>query len=105
MESYGFLTDVTKKAIKIYIKFYGKNPVRKSIIFGCFCVVWDEYEIRKKNEITRKISAKRTRRRFRKNKMIVGEMLDGFVTAVTFKTLDTIMPDRALGSCIWNGND
>lgn len=28
--------------------------------------------------------------------MIIGEMLDGFVTAVTFKTLDTIMPDRAL---------
>ena len=28
--------------------------------------------------------------------MVVGEMLDGFVTAVTFKTLDMIMPDRAL---------
>lgn len=28
--------------------------------------------------------------------MIIGEMLDGFVTAVTFKTLDLIMPDRAL---------
>ena len=28
--------------------------------------------------------------------MIIGEMLDGFVTAVTFKTLDMIMPDRVL---------
>ena len=28
--------------------------------------------------------------------MVVGEMLDGFVTAVTFKMLDMIMPDRAL---------
>lgn len=28
--------------------------------------------------------------------MVVGEVLDGFVTAVTFKTLDMIMPDRAL---------
>lgn len=27
--------------------------------------------------------------------MVVGEMLDGFVTAVTFKTLDLIMPDRS----------
>ena len=30
------------------------------------------------------------------NKMIVGEMLDGFVTALTFKTLDLIMPDKSL---------
>lgn len=28
--------------------------------------------------------------------MVVGEMLDSFVSAVTFKTLDMIMPDRAL---------
>ena len=28
--------------------------------------------------------------------MVVGEMLDGFVTAVTFKMLDMIMPDCAL---------
>ena len=28
--------------------------------------------------------------------MLVGEMVDGFVTAVTFKTLDLIMPDRSL---------
>ena len=28
--------------------------------------------------------------------MIVGEMLDGFVTALTFKTLDLIMPDKSL---------
>ena len=28
--------------------------------------------------------------------MLVGEMVDGFVTAVRFKTLDLIMPDRSL---------
>ena len=28
--------------------------------------------------------------------MIEGEMLDGFVTALTFKTLDLIMPDKSL---------
>ena len=28
--------------------------------------------------------------------MLVGEMVDGFVTAVTFKTLDLIMSDRSL---------
>ena len=28
--------------------------------------------------------------------MLVGEMVDGFATAVTFKTLDLIMPDRSL---------
>ena len=28
--------------------------------------------------------------------MLVGEMVDGLVTAVTFKTLDLIMPDRSL---------
>ena len=28
--------------------------------------------------------------------MVVGEMLDSFVTAITFTTLDMIMPDRAL---------
>ena len=28
--------------------------------------------------------------------MLIGEVVDGFVTAVTFKTLDLIMPDRSL---------
>lgn len=28
--------------------------------------------------------------------MIIGEMLDGFMTAVTFKALDLFMPDRSL---------
>ena len=32
----------------------------------------------------------------REQKMLVGEMMDGFMTAVTFKTLDLIMPDRSL---------
>ena len=32
----------------------------------------------------------------REQKMLVGEMVDGFMTAVTFKTLDLIMPDRSL---------
>ena len=27
--------------------------------------------------------------------MVIGEMVDGFVTAITFKTLDLILPDRS----------
>ena len=60
IESYGFPADVTKEAIKIYLKFYGKNPVRKTIIFGCFCVAWkrNEYEIREKMNLREKLAQK-----------------------------------------------
>ena len=48
IEAYGFSTDITREAIGIYKNYYGKNPVRKMIIFGCFCVAWpgNEHEIR-----------------------------------------------------------
>ena len=58
MENYGFPTGVTKEAIRIYMRFYGKNPVRKMIIFGCFCVAWgrNEYEIRTKMKLQKKLA-------------------------------------------------
>ena len=60
MESYGFSKDITKEALKIYKGFYGKNPVRKTIVFGCFCVAWpgNEYEIGEKMQLNEKLAQK-----------------------------------------------
>ena len=56
MGAYGFPTLVTKKALEIYKNYYGKNPVRKMIIFGCFCVAWpgNEHEIRTRMKLQNK---------------------------------------------------
>lgn len=56
----GKTLDVTKKALKIYKDFYSKNPVRKTIVFGCFCVAWpgNEYEIREKMQLNKKLAQK-----------------------------------------------
>ena len=61
IESYGFPKDVTKEALKIYKKFYEKNPVRKTIAFGCFCVVWkgNEDKILEKMKLNEKIAQRR----------------------------------------------
>lgn len=58
MEAYEFPTDVTKEAIKIYKKFYG--PIRKTIVFGCFCVAYqgNEPKIREKMGLKEKLAEK-----------------------------------------------